>query len=100
MLPRSPYSSHKNLRTKKDLPPVKLPQHKQKSLSPSNHIRSPKQEYLLPCADNYYDDFYKIFNRNNAIRENWISAHQRLIRIETESKIRKMSLPAVKKNEL
>ena len=98
MLPRSPYSSLKNLRKKADLPPVKLPQHKQKSLSPSHNIRSPKQECLLHCSDNYYDEFYKIFNRNNVIRENWISAHQRLIRVETESKIRKMSLPAVKQN--
>ncbi len=101
MLPRSPYSSHKIIHKPKAIESrVKLPQLQQKSLSPTGNLRSPKQEYLLPSVENYYEDFYKIFNRNNFIRENWISAHQKLIRIETQTKIRKSSLPPAKRTEI
>jgi hypothetical protein len=101
MLPRSPYSSQKVIHKPKAIESrVKLPQIHQKSLSPAGNLKSSRQEYLLPSVENYYDDFYKIFNRNNFIRENWISAHQKLIKIETQTKLRKSSLPPAKKTEI
>ncbi|OMJ95264.1 hypothetical protein SteCoe_1480 [Stentor coeruleus] len=74
--------------------PLKLPpiekQVSTKSLSPNampQRSKSPVMVSIKGNTDWYFDEFDKIYQRNNELREQWVASRQGLIRYQFTSKL-------------